>query len=314
MVIIFPLPLPSPPLPSPPLPSPPLPSPPLPSPPLPSPPLPSPPLPSPPLPPLPSPPLPSPPLPSPPLPSPPLPSPPLPSPPLPSPPLPSPPLPSPLPSPPLPSPPLPSPPSPPLPSSGLVLLTDGVSGFQSPGMMHAALNHMREANISCWVVQVGGSLDPSTSFGLMPDSESLRLMTEICNGCLLDSDKVFCKNCVHLRVNLPFLLLRCLALLRQLLQMVRPMPCRELCSTGLSSCLLAVATSETCPAKTCPPLWISSGLMLGESCRVIPSLLPSPGKQLWGGLDRIPDEFDNSLSAPCLHQYCWVKDKGRVLP
>ena len=57
-------------------------------------------------------------------------------------------------------------------------------------MMHAALNQMREANISCWVVQVGGPSDPSTSFGLMPDSEALQLMTDICNGCLLDPDKV----------------------------------------------------------------------------------------------------------------------------
>ena len=37
---------------------------------------------------------------------------------------------------------------------GLVILTDGVLGFTSPSTMHNAVNQMRGANTSCWVIQV----------------------------------------------------------------------------------------------------------------------------------------------------------------
>ena len=42
----------------------------------------------------------------------------------------------------------------PSPLTGIVVLTDGVMGFSSPSSMHNAVNQMRGANISCWVIQV----------------------------------------------------------------------------------------------------------------------------------------------------------------
>lgn len=39
--------------------------------------------------------------------------------------------------------------------AGIIIVTDGVLGFTSPSNMHNAVNQMRGANTSCWVVQVG---------------------------------------------------------------------------------------------------------------------------------------------------------------
>lgn len=73
---------------------------------------------------------------------------------------------------------------------GLVLLTDGIPGFSSPTAMHTAVNGMRGANISCWVVHVGGKPHPSAAFGLIADTETLAFMAQACNGCVLQPDKV----------------------------------------------------------------------------------------------------------------------------
>ena len=73
---------------------------------------------------------------------------------------------------------------------GLVLLTDGVSGFTTPLSMHNTINSMRGANISCWVVHVGGGPHPTNALGLIPDMETLFFMTRACNGCVMNVDKV----------------------------------------------------------------------------------------------------------------------------
>ena len=73
---------------------------------------------------------------------------------------------------------------------GLILLTDGICGFPSPGALHTSVNMMRGHNISCWVVHVGGPPDPTAAFGLLPDIETLGFMTEACNGCLMEPEKV----------------------------------------------------------------------------------------------------------------------------
>ena len=78
--------------------------------------------------------------------------------------------------------------------TGLILFTDGIPGFSSPNAMHNAVNGMRSANVSCWVVQVGGAPDPSAPFGLVPDTETLSFMAQACNGCLLQPDKVTSSN------------------------------------------------------------------------------------------------------------------------
>jgi hypothetical protein len=73
---------------------------------------------------------------------------------------------------------------------GIVVLTDGVLGFSSPSSMHNAVNQMRGANTSCWVIQVGGRSEPSAAFGLMPDSETLKFLSLACNGCVIQPTKV----------------------------------------------------------------------------------------------------------------------------
>ena len=78
----------------------------------------------------------------------------------------------------------------PPPTPGLVILTDGVLGFSNPSTMHTAVNQMRGANISCWVVQVGGAPEPEAAFGLMPDVETLWFMSLACNGCVIQPEKV----------------------------------------------------------------------------------------------------------------------------
>lgn len=73
---------------------------------------------------------------------------------------------------------------------GLVMLTDGISGFSSPATMHSTVNGMRGANISCWVVQVGGTTTPSDSLGLIPDIETLQFIARACNGAVMAPNKV----------------------------------------------------------------------------------------------------------------------------
>ena len=73
---------------------------------------------------------------------------------------------------------------------GLVMLTDGISGFSSPATMHSTVNGMRGANISCWVVQVGGTTTPTDSLGLIPDIETLQFIARACNGAVMAPNKV----------------------------------------------------------------------------------------------------------------------------
>ena len=56
--------------------------------------------------------------------------------------------------------------------------------------MHVAVNGMRGANISCWVVQVGGPPQPGAAFGLMADTDTLSFMSLACNGCIVQPNKV----------------------------------------------------------------------------------------------------------------------------
>ncbi len=76
------------------------------------------------------------------------------------------------------------------PLKGLVLLTDGISGFPSPTVMHAAVNGMRGSNVSCWVVLVGGEAHHMDPLGHTPDTHTLHFMTKACNGCVMDPNKV----------------------------------------------------------------------------------------------------------------------------
>ena len=73
---------------------------------------------------------------------------------------------------------------------GLIMLTDGISGFSSPTTMHSTVNSMRGANISCWVVQVGGTTTPTNSLGLVPDIETLQFIARACNGAVMAPSKV----------------------------------------------------------------------------------------------------------------------------
>ena len=73
---------------------------------------------------------------------------------------------------------------------GVVLLTDGVSGFPSPSSMHNTVASMSSSNISCWVVHVGGRPHLSDPLGLVPDMETLSFVTRACNGCVLHPHKV----------------------------------------------------------------------------------------------------------------------------
>ena len=68
---------------------------------------------------------------------------------------------------------------------GLVLLTDGISGFSSPSSMHNAMATLSSGNISCWVVHVGGTPHPSDSLGLVADMETINFVTRACNGCVI---------------------------------------------------------------------------------------------------------------------------------
>lgn len=45
--------------------------------------------------------------------------------------------------------------------------------------------------MSVFHVQVGGRLEPSAAFGLLPDSETLTFLSLACNGCVIQPDKVF---------------------------------------------------------------------------------------------------------------------------
>ena len=74
---------------------------------------------------------------------------------------------------------------------GVVLLTDGISGFSSPSAMHNSVSSMSSSNISCWAVQVGGGTPhPSDTLGLVPDMQILNFMTRACNGCVIQPSKV----------------------------------------------------------------------------------------------------------------------------
>lgn len=73
---------------------------------------------------------------------------------------------------------------------GVVLLTDGISGFSSPSSMHGTVTSMSSSNVSCWIVHVGGMPHLSDPLGLVPDIERLNFITRACNGCVLQPDKV----------------------------------------------------------------------------------------------------------------------------
>lgn len=73
---------------------------------------------------------------------------------------------------------------------GLVLLTDGISGFPSASSVHNTAATLSSSNISCWVVHVGGIPHPSDALGLVPDLETLNFITRACNGCIIQPDKV----------------------------------------------------------------------------------------------------------------------------
>lgn len=81
---------------------------------------------------------------------------------------------------------------------GLIMLTDGISGFSSPTTMHSTVNSMRGANISCWVVQVGGTTTPTDSLGLIPDIETLQFIARACNGAVMAPSKVSVKKRTHI--------------------------------------------------------------------------------------------------------------------
>lgn len=73
---------------------------------------------------------------------------------------------------------------------GLVLLTDGISGFSSPASMHNTMTTMTSSNVSCWVVHVGGIPHPSDALGLVPDTETLNFISRACNGCVIQPQQV----------------------------------------------------------------------------------------------------------------------------
>ena len=73
---------------------------------------------------------------------------------------------------------------------GLVLLTDGISGFSSPASMHSNMTTLTSSNISCWVVHVGGAPHPSDALGLVPDTETIKFISRACNGCVMQPHQV----------------------------------------------------------------------------------------------------------------------------
>lgn len=75
---------------------------------------------------------------------------------------------------------------------GVILLTDGISGFSNPSSMHNTVSSMCCGNISCWVVHIGGSPHPSDALGLVPDIDMLNFVTRACNGCVMQPDKILC--------------------------------------------------------------------------------------------------------------------------
>ena len=88
---------------------------------------------------------------------------------------------------------------------GLIMLTDGISGFSSPTTMHSTVNSMRGANISCWVVQVGGKTTLTDSLGLIPDIETLQFIARACNGAVMAPNKVSVRKrsmgCITMRIS-----------------------------------------------------------------------------------------------------------------
>ena len=77
---------------------------------------------------------------------------------------------------------------------GVVLLTDGISGFPTPSSMHNMVTSMSSSNISCWIVHVGGTPHLSDPLGLIPDMETLTFVTRACNGCVIQPHKVYYVN------------------------------------------------------------------------------------------------------------------------
>jgi len=73
---------------------------------------------------------------------------------------------------------------------GLVLLTDGLSGFSSPTSLLSTVTNMRGSNVSCWVVHIGGPGHPNAPLGLVPDLETLNFICRACSGCVINPDKV----------------------------------------------------------------------------------------------------------------------------
>ncbi len=73
---------------------------------------------------------------------------------------------------------------------GVILLTDGLSGFSNPSSMHNTVTNMRGGNISCWVVHIGGPGHPNAPLGLVPDLETMNFICRACNGCVIYPEKV----------------------------------------------------------------------------------------------------------------------------
>ena len=73
---------------------------------------------------------------------------------------------------------------------GVVLVTDGISGFPTPSAMHNTVAAMSSSNVSCWVIHVGGAPHPNAPLGLIPDLETLNFITRACNGCVIQPHKV----------------------------------------------------------------------------------------------------------------------------
>lgn len=65
-----------------------------------------------------------------------------------------------------------------------------MGGFVTPTSMHNTVNQLRSINVSCWVVLCGGGANPSIALGAIADTQVLAYLTEACNGCVLDPNKV----------------------------------------------------------------------------------------------------------------------------
>lgn len=65
---------------------------------------------------------------------------------------------------------------------GIVVLTNGVTGFNSSSSMHSTISEMRTNNISCWIFRAGSHDVMDWGYGQVPECETMSFVARACNG------------------------------------------------------------------------------------------------------------------------------------